>query len=122
MSDISFPKAEHLCKRKDIETLLKQGTSLLAYPYKVTFLTQSEVTYSQVLISVPKRGFKKAVERNLVKRRTREAYRLQKLLLLETPSFVGWIQFHYVAKQVLTFEELKKGMLKALKKIKEAQV
>ena len=77
----SFKKEERLCNVKLIEKLFTEGSSFLVYPFRIVWL--SEVNTSsypvQVLISVPKKRFKRAVDRNLIKRRIREVYRLNKL-------------------------------------------
>ncbi len=95
--------------------------------------------WPQVLFSVPKRVFKKAVDRNAVRRRVREAYRLHKYMLLENSSRevtqasadkpatgpvvpppigpVAQIVFLYTAKTKISFEEIEKGMKLALKRV-----
>lgn len=73
----------------------------------------------QVLFSVPKRTFKKAVDRNLVRRRCREAYRLNKRILQDKKAFVRpvAITFLYTAKTKISFDEIDKGMKLALKRM-----
>ena len=69
----SFPKKERLCSRKAIETLFASGNrSLTAFPLRVVYTPAEE---TQVLISVSKRHFKHAVDRNRAKRQIREAWR-----------------------------------------------
>ncbi|NML66745.1 ribonuclease P protein component [Hymenobacter sp. RP-2-7] len=82
----TFPKEEHLCRKKLIEQLFsKQGSSFGVYPLRLTWLPAPERSSAppQVLISVSKRTFKRAVDRNRLKRLIREAYRLHKYRLLE---------------------------------------
>lgn len=76
----SFKKEERLCNIKLIEKLFSDGSSFLVYPFRIIWLPEelSSKFPVQVLISVPKRKFKRAVDRNLIKRRIREVYRLQK--------------------------------------------
>src|SRR5690606_20186447 len=74
-----FRKEERLCNKRHINALYQSGSSFLLYPFKVIFLPCEEIAVPiQVLISVPKRRFKRAVDRNLLKRRIRESYRLRK--------------------------------------------
>lgn len=84
----TFPKPEHLCLQRDIDALFTpESQSAVAFPIRM--LTR-EVAHTsphaprvQVLVSVSKRKFKHAVDRNRAKRQLREAYRLNKHLLLE---------------------------------------
>lgn len=82
----TFPLKEHLKSKKTIEKLYAEGTSVTAYPLRAVFIQQNreeqDVTAS-VLISVAKKRFRHAVDRNLVKRRIREAYRTSKYPLTE---------------------------------------
>ncbi len=75
----AFPKAQRLCNRIRIERLFLPGNSrsFAAFPIRMVIRTQPG-EQSQLLISVPKRCFKHAVDRNRVKRQIREAYRLQR--------------------------------------------
>jgi ribonuclease P protein component len=79
----TFRKKERLCSRKQIDAAFAQGSVLFVYPFKAycrmtgTAITGGEAP-CRVMITVPKRLFKKAVCRNLLKRRTREAFRLHK--------------------------------------------
>ena len=110
-----FPKAERIVSRKQIETLFGGGTSqsLSAFPLRVVFMTQalpSGEAPVQMLVSVPKKHFKHAVDRNRVKRQVREAYRHHKQLLSNTqhPSpnthlslaFIWLSDKHYSSQQV----------------------
>jgi len=74
-------KQERLYKKKEIGLLFEEGESSFSYPYKVkwyeTDIPQNGVPV-QILISVSKRSFKKAVSRNNIKRLIKEAYRTQK--------------------------------------------
>jgi ribonuclease P protein component len=77
----SFKKTERLSSKKDIEYLFKENKSITVYPLKLAFRKNDfpDTGFpARVLISVPKRNFKKAVDRNLLKRRIRESYRLVK--------------------------------------------
>ena len=82
----TFRKAERLCSKKQIEALFAGGNrSLSAYPLRVVYNTHPlHPSPVQVLISVSKRHFKHAVDRNRIKRLIREAYRLNRHLLTET--------------------------------------
>src|SRR5476649_2030666 len=79
----TFKKEERLCNKKLIDGLFHSGSSFLCYPYKVSWmLIDGGTVPAQVVFGVPKKRYKHAVDRNLIKRRTREAYRLHKQQLL----------------------------------------
>ena len=84
----TFHKEERIVSRKQIEMLFGGGTSqsLAAFPLRVVYMTQALPMGEapvQILVSVPKKHFKHAVDRNRVKRQIREAYRLNKTILYD---------------------------------------
>ena len=84
----TFSKEERLCSKKLIERLFAGGNrSFPAFPLHVVYMPLSadeNPTDVSILISVPKKRFKHAVKRNLVKRQVREAYRLNKHILIDS--------------------------------------
>ena len=93
-------KAERLHSRKLIERLFGggQSRSMPAFPLRVVYIPLSlspqdnDVTpVAQMLVSVPKRCFKRAVKRNRVKRQVREAYRRHKSILEGQPVIMAFI-------------------------------
>lgn len=80
---------ERIKSKKQIDRLFKGGgaKAMSAYPLRVVYLAEpmgeDESTVAQMMVSVPKRYFKRAVKRNHVKRQVREAYRLNKHILLD---------------------------------------
>jgi ribonuclease P protein component len=117
MGKFTFRKEERLSKEKQIQELFDKGSSFYLFPFKVLFLPQADPAspVHQVLISVSKRNFKRAVDRNLIKRRMREAYRLQRQLLPAAPRLS--VAFIYTHKQPLLSAELQGKMRQTLVKL-----
>lgn len=109
----SFGKEEKLCSEKDIEALYKTGTSFLNHPVVIYFLPQPQLRYTRVLVSVSKKKFKKAVDRNLLKRRLREAYRHHKSLL-DKKGFLGLV---YIGQEALPLASIEKSVKAGLLKL-----
>ena len=83
---LTFKKEERLSSRKEIQDLYETGKSFNSKCFRVFWKSskQSEIFPAQVLISVSKKNFKRAVDRNRIKRLIREAYRKNKHLLYES--------------------------------------
>lgn len=79
----TLPKEERLHGKKDIAFLLAKGKFRTCRRFRYCFIADNGLPYSRMMISVPKKLFKRAVKRNLLKRRIRESYRLQKNLFPE---------------------------------------
>ena len=81
----TFPKHEHLSKKKEIDFLFSSGKSFSKFPFRVVYDVKHEAKKIPVrmAVSVPKKKIKRAVDRNRIKRLTREGYRLNKQLLTE---------------------------------------
>jgi ribonuclease P protein component len=109
---MKFRKEERLHQEKAIKELFDRGSSFYLSPFKVFHIknSNSETAFHQVLFTVPKRNFKRAVDRNLLKRRMREAYRLNKSLLPASPKL--FIAYIYNANEILTFAQIQKRLVK----------
>lgn len=120
----TFKKLERLCSKKVIEELISKGSSFNEFPFKVIY-HQTKLDSSspaQVVISVSKRNFKKAVSRNKLKRRTREAYRKNKDLLYEALQKKEQqlaIMLIYIAKEEIEYKEIESKIIVTLRKLAE---
>ena len=117
-------KAERLNRKKVIEKMFAGGSrSFSLFPLRVVWLPVEELDAPvSILVSVSKRRFKRAVKRNLVKRRVREAYRLHKRPLLEVVEKAGCrvaIAFIYLSDRVADYEVIAGRMRTALQRIAE---
>lgn len=123
-SGFQFPKQEKLSSRKEIDRLFKEGQSFLAYPLRVQFRLDWEADDVPVraLFSVPKRRFRRAVLRNRLKRRMREAYRLNKPGLIDVFHYSRVslrVAFIFVGQDELDYFVIEKGVKKALERLKK---
>jgi ribonuclease P protein component len=105
-----FRKNEKLTSENEIELLFKSGKSNFIYPIKVLFLISSTSNVeSKVLITASKRYLRKATERNLVKRRMRESYRLNlqnlKQVLIERNANLT-IAFIYTSSKIISYNKI----------------
>ena len=105
----TFGKEERLCSRKLIDRLYAEGHRLMAYPFSVQWIATDGPAPCQVMIVAPKRRFHHAVDRNRVRRLTRECWRRRK------PALYDFLQQHdlcialslvYVHNEIMTYEQL----------------
>lgn len=100
MMDASLPKSERLCGQTAVAALFEHGKTACAGCLRCRFLFRADSGAPRIVVSVPKRLFKRAVKRNLLKRRIRESYRRQKGLV---PAGTDLL-FVYTAREVLPYE------------------
>ena len=106
--DTSYPKEEKLKSKKTIELLFSEGKSVSKFPLRLVYLEtdfEEDVPY-KIGVSVSKRNFKNAVDRNYFKRVLRECYRLNKAMLVDNLDKKYAIMFFYQTKERLTYQEI----------------
>jgi len=119
-----FSKNEKLKSKTAIELLFSKGKSIHAFPLRVVYLKKINCTGTLVNagVSVPKKNIKLAVNRNLLKRRNREAYRLNnnelKIQLKKSGIEIN-LMFIYTSKQILPYQEIEDKIKVILSRLNE---
>jgi len=121
----TFSRKERLKSVREISKLFESGTSFLVYPIKVVWVeTANDLPFPvQAAFSVGKRYFRHATDRNKIKRRMKEAYRLNKFGLYEKLSTqkISCI-FIYIAREELPSAVIGKSMKTVLKRLGKTQL
>jgi ribonuclease P protein component len=113
-------KNERLKSRKQIELLFSEGKKFVVAPFRVFYLFCDSPLSLQFGVGVSSKNFKKAVDRNRIKRLTKEAYRLQKNDLKEKIKLIGKqldLFFIYTSKEMPDYNLVKDKLALALKKL-----
>lgn len=120
----TFTKEERLSSFREIQALMKGGMTFFHYPFKAVYLfPKADATpggtgeKNSIMVSVPKRNFKRAVKRNLLKRRIREGYRLNKELLEAPQGCKAHLLFVYVSKEIMEYSHIEKKMKEIMQHI-----
>jgi ribonuclease P protein component len=116
--DFSYPKNEKLKLRKSIDLLFSEGKSVSKYPLRLVFAENHLEDEANIKfgVSVSKKYFKHAVDRNYFKRVLRECYRLNKHLLTDNIQKRYSIMFFYQTKERLTYQEINEKTIQLFEK------
>ena len=118
-----FPKYERICKENDIQALFDKGRGVSVYPYRVIYRFRHDESHPvtvRVLVSVSKKRFHHAVNRNRVKRLMREAWRKNKAVLYEIcerDNISVDVALVYTATVIHTYEEMYAKTKKAVNEL-----
>jgi ribonuclease P protein component len=121
--NFTYSKAEKLKSKTTIDLLFSKGKSVSKYPLRLVYISGDfgEDIPIKMGVSVSKKHFKKAVDRNYFKRVLRETYRLNKHLLLDNLGRPFSFMLLYQSKDRLAFEEINKKTVQLFEKFLEAQ-
>lgn len=119
----TFRKGERLSKKVYIDNLFESNRSFLCYPLKFFYkkIEDEQAFPLQVLIIVPKKRLRKAVDRNLIKRRIREAYRMEKIEIIEkldNPKEVLLLGVMYLCDKKMHYNQIKSAMEYGIKRLR----
>ena len=112
--DATLPKVERVSGKTAISTLMNKGKWDGTPHLRCCVYGGNGLEFNRIIVSVPKRHFKRAVKRNLLKRRIREAYRLQKGLV-SSPGHD--ILFVYNNPEIVPFQDIREEVSILLKRI-----
>lgn len=122
--NFKLTKEERIYKRDELQRLFKSSESFTAYPFKVVHYENSEFKEGEpalkFAVSVPKRNFKKAVDRNLLKRRCREAFRLNRNELKEkliSDKKQVLFMIIYIARAPLNYQKIEEKIILTLQRL-----
>ena len=110
--DFTYSKTEKLKSKITIDLLFSEGKSVSKYPLRLVYvesdygIPESSDKKIKMGVSVSKKYFKNAVDRNYFKRVLRETYRLNKHLLIDNLNKPYAFMFFYQSKDRLTYEEI----------------
>lgn len=110
--NFTYPKSEKLKSKITIDLLFSKGKSVSKYPLRLVYvesdygIAESSEQKLKMGVSVSKKYFKRAVDRNYFKRVLRETYRLNKHLLIDSLEKPYAFMFFYQTKDRLTYEEI----------------
>lgn len=123
--DFKLKKDEKLCSRTAVDLLFGEGKSLMAFPLRAAYRLRPRGEHPvQFLISIPKKRIRHAVGRVTLRRRVREAYRLNRRELLQAPlGETGWgvdIAFVYLDSSLAPYSVINEKMISLLNRIAQA--
>ena len=114
----TLPKKERLCGKTGIGKLLAEGRHGNVTGLRCVYLTGNGHDFDRIMVSVPKKLFKRAVKRNLLKRRIRESWRRQKQDLKIHGTDILFI---YPTKEIQTYEQIFAAVGMIIEKINKAE-
>ncbi len=121
MTNNRLYKYEKLCSRTMVNNIFQSGKSAICYPLRAAFsIVEQEATPAQFLITVPKKKIRKAVNRVLLRRRIREAYRLNRNLFipeLQKQKRSIKVAFIYLSDDIADYATINSKMQALMKKI-----
>ncbi len=117
----TYPKNEKLKSKKTIGLLFSEGQSVSKYPLRLVYAENSFENEELIKfgVSVSKKYFKNAVDRNRLKRILRECYRLNKNILSENIDKPMAMMFFYQSKEVLSYQEINEKTIRLFEKFAE---
>ena len=117
----TLEKKERLKSKKLIKKLFEDGKAIRKFPLRLIYLSVDTLSSksTQVSFSVPKRNFKKAVDRNRIKRLLREAYRHEKNEILDVSSMSCVFMITYIGKTEPLFSDIQKTIREVLTSLNE---
>lgn len=120
MPDRSLPRTERLRSLGAVRRLFESGESGFVYPFRYVWFAEPDLMQSvEVLFSVPKKFHKRANRRNLLRRRTKEAYRLQKNLLRADAPVNLDLALIYSSKEVVSYKTIAHAVRRILESVVE---
>lgn len=119
--EYTYPKTEKLKSKKSIGLLFSEGQSVSKYPLRLVYVENSFENEELIKfgVSVSKKYFKNAVDRNRLKRILRECYRLNKSSIQESVTKPMALMFFYQSKEVLSYQEINEKTIRLFEKFSE---
>lgn len=119
----TYPKKEKLKSKTTIDLLFSEGNSVSKFPLRLVYVENKEPNAEPIKmgVSVSKKYFKKAVDRNYFKRVLRETYRLNKHILIDNLEKPYAFMFFYQTKERLSYQEIEEKTIQLFQKFNERQ-